>query len=41
MLDKFEKWINENSITEVECLIPDLSGIARGKILPSTKFLKL
>jgi len=40
MIDKFEKWIKENSITEVECLIPDLSGIARGKILPSKKFLK-
>ena len=40
MIEKFEKWITENSITEVECLIPDLSGIARGKILPSKKFLK-
>ena len=40
MIDEFEKWINENSITEVECLVPDLGGIARGKILPSKKFLK-
>jgi len=40
MIEEFEKWINENSITEVECLVPDLGGIARGKILPSKKFLK-
>jgi glutamine synthetase len=39
MIEEFEKWINENAITEVECLVPDLGGIARGKILPSKKFL--
>ena len=39
MIEEFEKWINDNSITEVECLVPDLGGIARGKILPSKKFL--
>ena len=40
MIEEFEKWIKDNSITEVECLVPDLGGIARGKILPSKKFLK-
>ena len=40
MSDNFKKWIEENTITEVECLVPDLGGIARGKILPSDKFLK-
>ena len=40
MIEKFEKWLKENSITEVECLVPDLGGIARGKILPSNKFIK-
>ena len=35
-----EKWCAEHRITEVECLVPDLSGIARGKILPAEKFLK-
>jgi len=34
-----EKWCHERNITEVECLVPDMSGIARGKILPSEKFL--
>lgn len=33
-------FISENSITEVECLVPDLSGIARGKILPADRFLR-
>lgn len=32
-------WCNEHRITEIECLVPDLSGIARGKILPTEKFL--
>ena len=40
MIQKFENWIKENSITEVECLVPDLGGIARGKILPSNKFIR-
>ena len=40
MSEIFQNWIKENSITEVECLVPDLGGIARGKILPSNKFLK-
>ena len=40
MKDNFEKWLNDNSITEVECLVPDLGGIARGKILPTNKFIK-
>ncbi len=33
-------FIAEQSITEVECLVPDLNGIARGKILPDDRFLR-
>ena len=40
MIENFKNWLKENSITEVECLVPDLGGIARGKILPSNKFIK-
>ena len=29
-----EHWLNERRVTEVECLVPDLTGVARGKILP-------
>ena len=32
-------WIKENRIDEVECMLSDISGIARGKILPAQKFL--
>ncbi|NQW11839.1 MAG: glutamine synthetase [Alphaproteobacteria bacterium] len=35
-----KSWIEERRITEVECLVSDLSGIARGKILPAQKFLR-
>ena len=40
MKEKFEKWLKENSITEVECLVADLGGIARGKIVPTSKFIQ-
>jgi glutamine synthetase len=32
-------WIEQNRITEVECIIPDLAGAARGKIIPASKFV--
>lgn len=45
MLDKrnstfsdLEHWLNERRVTEIECLVPDLTGVARGKILPREKF---
>ena len=31
-------WIEQNRITEVECIVPDLAGAARGKIMPAAKF---
>lgn len=33
-----EGWLNAQRITEIECLVPDLTGVARGKILPRNKF---
>ena len=33
-LDQLTQWLKEHKITEVECLISDLTGIARGKISP-------
>jgi len=33
-----EQWLNERRVTEIECLVPDLTGVARGKILPRQKF---
>jgi glutamine synthetase len=33
-----EQWLDERRVTEIECLVPDLTGVARGKILPREKF---
>ena len=33
-----EQWLDQRRVTEVECLVPDLTGVARGKILPRQKF---
>lgn len=32
-------WFREHGITEVECILPDLTGVARGKIIPREKFI--
>ncbi len=32
------RWLKERHITEVECLVPDFTGNARGKIIPADKF---
>ncbi|WP_445005621.1 glutamine synthetase family protein [Halomonas mongoliensis] len=34
-----ESWLKERRITEVECLVADITGIARGKIAPVSKFV--
>ena len=33
-----ERWLDEHGVTEIECLVPDLTGVARGKILPREHF---
>ena len=33
-----DQWFSEQRVTEVECLVPDLTGVARGKILPRDRF---
>ena len=33
-----KEWIEKNQVTEIECIIPDLAGAARGKIMPAAKF---
>ena len=39
-MSDMEPWLRERRVTEVECLVADLNGIARGKILPSDKFVR-
>lgn len=38
-LPELIKWLKSNKIDEVECLIPDMAGVARGKIIPCSKFI--
>jgi len=35
---ELEQWLDKHRVTEIECLVPDLTGVARGKILPREKF---
>ena len=34
-----DDFLREHRIEEVECLVPDMAGIARGKIIPAEKFI--
>ncbi|WP_028533939.1 glutamine synthetase family protein [Paludibacterium yongneupense] len=36
--DTIRQWLTEHQITEVECMIPDMTGLARGKIVPCHKY---
>ena len=39
-MERIRDWLQENRITEVECLVPDMTGNARGKFIPADKFIK-
>jgi glutamine synthetase len=39
-MSNIEEFLKEHRIEEVECLVPDMAGIARGKILPAERFIK-
>jgi glutamine synthetase len=32
-------WLKQHQISEVECLVPDITGNARGKFIPASQFL--
>lgn len=36
---EIQTWCRDHEIVDVECLVPDMTGIARGKILPVQKFI--
>ena len=36
---RLAEWIAEHDIAEVECIVPDMNGVQRGKVLPAGKFL--
>ena len=33
-------WIKQNQVTDIECIVPDLAGAARGKIVPASKLIE-
>jgi glutamine synthetase len=39
-MEEIRSWLENNHITEVECLVPDMTGKARGKFIPADKFIK-
>ena len=34
-------WLKQHQISEVECLVPDMTGNARGKFIPANQFLEM
>ena len=34
------EWFKEHDIEEIEVIVPDMAGVARGKMLPVEKFLE-
>ncbi len=39
-MDEVETWLQKHGIDEVEGLVPDMAGVARGKFVPADKFNK-
>ena len=39
-MDAIEQWLKDNEISEVEALVPDLTGNARGKFIPANQFCR-
>jgi glutamine synthetase len=39
MSTKLSSWIADHGVSEVECIVPDMNGVQRGKVLPAVKFL--
>lgn len=37
-MKNIKEWLKANKISEVECIVPDMSGVSRGKIMPADKF---
>ena len=38
-METIARWLKERKISEVECLVPDMTGNARGKFIPAHQFL--
>ena len=38
MTQKIQQFLRDHGISEVEAIIPDMAGVARGKIVPAEKY---
>src|ERR1700742_1202875 len=38
IMQSIDEFLKKHRITEVEAVIPDMAGVARGKIIPRSKF---
>ena len=36
--DDLQTWLNEHNIEDVEAFVPDMAGVARGKLISADKF---
>ncbi|MGI9351216.1 MAG: glutamine synthetase family protein [Rhizobiaceae bacterium] len=39
-ISELHDWIRKNRVDEVECVTPDMAGVARGKVMPAAKYVK-
>lgn len=39
--DTLKDWLRQHRIEEIDCAVPDIAGVARGKTMPAAKFVKL
>ncbi|MEC9328219.1 MAG: glutamine synthetase, partial [Pseudomonadota bacterium] len=37
-ISSIRQWIRDNNIDKIEAVIPDMTGIARGKLIPAHKY---
>ncbi len=37
-IDEAQAWLRRRQIQDIECIVPDLAGIVRGKMMPTEKF---
>lgn len=37
-MNEIKQWLEQHGISEVECIVPDMAGTPRGKIMPAAKF---
>ena len=39
-LSELNEWLRKHRVDEVECVTPDMAGVARGKVMPASKYIK-